>query len=241
MKQETKLSQIREHIRAWNEVRQTESALHLITSGYALEVSRGELQHWMSSNKEAPPTHIHLYLAKNAEGLLFYLVDATTDSSGDDSRYQLGRNLLEKRFHRFVTAGRRFPERGIPNLKVPESQMMESAFQWFLYAEYWFLKKQHEEGGPVQVFRIPIDDFTAIFEEATVSTAFLMFCLEDIEQEVEGTTVTFKDEISVFLCSRKTPEEGRITDRDFVRIYTNVGVPTPPFPPATNQFGLLGS
>ncbi len=228
------IQQIREDIETWNEIRQTEVALNQLTSGYGLEINRQEFQNWIPLVKGHEEAEIHLYLASNSGKLIFYLVDSVTDSSGDDKHYKLGGNLFIKGFYREVNHSDVASTILIPKINLDKTEVVEAAFQWFLYSRYWVAKKLNTLEGIVRVFSIPFNDFLKVFDKNEVTSAFLFFCLESFENKED----THQDEISVFLCSKFDPSKGRITNYS-PRVYANVGVPRPPFKIVANQFGLL--
>jgi hypothetical protein len=228
------IQQIREDIETWNEIRQTEVALNQLTSGYGLEINRQEFQNWIPLVEGHEEAKIHLYLASNSGKLIFYLVDSVTDSSGDDEHYRLGENLFIKGFYREMNHSNTTSTISIPKIKMDKIEVVEAAFQWFLYSRYWFAKKLNTSEEMVRVFSIPFNDFLKVFDKHEVTSAFLFFCLESFESKEE----THQDEISIFLCSKFEPSKDRITNYS-PRVYENVGVPRPPFKIVANQFGLL--
>lgn len=227
------LSEIKQNIENWNQVRHQPEAIGYLTRGFHFKILRSEFETWQNiqanlGDTPEDPTNrftINMYIGVNETEEKFYLVDSYTDRN---QTYQIGKNLVEKRFS---NQSQTTALSKIPNLQMTDDDAFLRSFKWQTYAQNWFQAKQNEwqitqseETGVMRAMIIPFEDLTSLFAYGN-DHIYCFFGLDDFTDPVSQTL--YPNEIELLLSTVDFSQENNAVGQ--LKFSANLTTPCPPF------------
>lgn len=239
------ITTIKHSVDVWTEVKNTDMALTLLTSGTGFDIARYEFEKWELINAITPVSHIYVYMAVMETEMSFWLVDSVSDglaveaieNSGGQhvdlgQFYRLSENTFLKWFTKSPISLPVIPgKKKIPTIDINQQIALSRNLRWDLYSNIWFSQKK-VDGNIVQVFQVPYSDLQTLFNLQAMRSVDVLFALKDFEPNTScNDTIETLQDVELILSSRPL-------DESVSKVFADVTCPCPPFCRG-KKFGLL--